>query len=147
METYEEIKSFLDSHEDIEGILTVDMDLIREPSKSKFECADRYVQKFGFNGLDKRWHILNKEEAAESLSMILHKSLAYSVEMMPLKTAKHIADKFLCQFDPRNSKFLSNGHISEHSASWNPITQSTMEMAVVVIDGKSIGIICAEDED
>ncbi|TMN89341.1 hypothetical protein CWB72_09850 [Pseudoalteromonas phenolica] len=147
METYEEIKNFLDSHEGIEGILTVDRDLIREPSKSEFECADRYVQKFGFNGLGKQWHLLNKEEAAELLSKILHESLAYSVEMMPLKTAKHVANKFLCQFEPWNSKFLSNGHITENSAGWNSITQSTMEMAVVVMDGKNIGIICAEDED
>ena len=147
METYQDIKTFLDAHESIEGTLTLDRASMEHPSQIANENADRYVRSLGFAGLGLQWQDLGKVQAIDLLTKMLHRSLAYKVEMMPLKTAKHVSERFISQFNPRNSIYLSNGDIAENSASWNSITKSTMEMALVVMDEKTIGIVCVEDED
>lgn len=147
METYLELKEFLDGHEGIEGKLTVARTANAFPTLSGTENADRYVQTLGFAALGNHWHELDRSQAVELLSRMLHLSLAYKIEMMPQKTAHHVADRFISLFNTWNSTYLSNGQIAEGLASWNPITKSTMEMALVVSDAEWIGVVCVEDED
>ena len=78
---------------------------------------------------------------------MLNRSMAYGLEMMPAETAKQVVLKFVEQFDKSEATYLSNGDYYGDSPGWNPITKSTMEMAVVIFDSRNIGIICVEDED
>ena len=147
METYEEIKEFLDSRIGVEGGLTLERAALNQSNQSVYERADSYAESLGFRRLGKRWQKLDKENAVLLLSRMLHKSLAYKIELLPMKTARYVSEKFISQFDSWSSVCLSNGYIMEDTASWDSITESTFEMAFVIMDEVFISLVCVEDED
>ena len=147
MQTFEEIKNFLEEDACIECAFTVDITPRNNDNGQSFEAVDKYVTSLGFKPIGKAWKLLDKESLLDLLAKMCHKSMAYSVEMMSMEAARQIAEAFVAQFNPTNALYFANGSISEGSAGWTSITKSTMEMAIVVMDSDKTGIICCEDED
>lgn len=148
MQTYQQISQFLTTHEGIEGLLTIDKRPCPMSNQSAMSCADTYIQSFGFMPLNHQWKTLDAQQAKSLLTSLLYQSLAYQIQMMPFKTAQHIANMFIALFDNKSATYLTNGQILENGrVAWNAITHSTMDLALVIIDPIDIGIICFEDED
>ena len=145
MKSVEELKDLLDKQFD--GIVTV----IEEPKSDQlgepFQVADAFVASHGFKQIHKAWKVIPSDSAVELLNRMLTTSLAYHVELMRPGTAEFAANSFRALFDQYDATCLANGTIEDTTAGWTPITKSTFEMAVVIYDEKSIGMVCVEDED
>lgn len=147
MRTFEELKTFLLSHDFFHSMLTIDLKQTDLSTSDEIKAADNYVQELGLAPLGAGWKELDKAAAEDSLTQLLHLSQAYHDELLPLSTAQELAQFFLGLFDSYNSSFYSNGIFGPSSSSWNPLTESTFDKAVLVMDHEAIGIICVEDED
>lgn len=145
MKTFPELEALLEA--EFDGIVTMAFEP-RDFGGETRDIADSFVSAHGFKPIQNRWSIIDEATAKTMISEILHRSLAYRVEMMSSKTAAHFADAFRALFDRFSITCVSNGSIDAAGmGSWTPITDSTFEMAVMIYDAKSIGMICVEDED
>ncbi|QDT44720.1 hypothetical protein Pan241w_48360 [Gimesia alba] len=147
MQTFDEMKAFLLSHEIFQDMLTMDLKQTDLSISEDIETADNFVKELGFKPLGNGWNELDQPTALKSLTQVLYLSQAYNMELMPFETAREIAKGFLELFDSYNASYYANGDFQSQSAGWNPLTESTFDMAVLVMDHESIGIICVEDED
>lgn len=92
--------------------------------------------------LGNKWQAVSRATFEAQLIGSLNLSLAYSVEMLPIDEASSVTKEFLKFFDSQ-PEYLVNG--TQHS--WNPITESTMETAYVVVTRTQAGMFLFEDED
>ncbi|WP_145113490.1 hypothetical protein [Gimesia panareensis] len=147
MQTFDELKAFLLNHDLFQDTMTIELKQTDLSAADDIAAADDFVQELGLIPLGDGWTELDQAAAQETLTLILHLSQAYHVELLPLATAEQIAKSFLELFDTYNASFYSNGTFTRSSSSWNELTEATFDMAVLVMDHESIGIICVEDED
>lgn len=147
MQTFEEMKAFLLSHDDFQYMLTMELKQTDLSISEDIEAANNFVKELGFKPLGNGWHELDQSAALETLTRVLHLSQAYNVELMPFEMAQQIAKGFLELFDSDNASYYTNGVFGENSWSGHRLTESTFDMAVLVMDHESIGIVCVEDED
>lgn len=95
---------------------------------------------------------INKKEAVEIITFILHKDMAYRSEVKDEGEAHSLAQQFMGFFRDNvtcctNASFSRvNGEISSLSG-WNSCTSATFDCGVVCSDGKVVGVIWAQDED
>ncbi|MES2920726.1 MAG: hypothetical protein V4819_04235 [Verrucomicrobiota bacterium] len=145
MPSFPELEQLL--AEKFDGIVTMVFEPRGIMDGEPHAVADAFVSRHGFKPIQKRWSLLDESTAASLISKMLHRSLAYHVEMLSQKTSEHFAHAFRMLFDQFSVTCVSNGSIGQDSAGWAPITASTFEMAVVMYDATKIGMICVEDED
>lgn len=145
MESVEELKELLVKQFD--GLVTVIAEPRSDQPDEPFRVADAFVASHGFKQIHKAWKVISSDSAVELLTRMLTTSLAYDVELMRPATAEFAAKSFRAFFDQYDATCMANGTIEDTTAGWTPITKSTFEMAVVIYDEKSIGMICVEDED
>ncbi|SKB02132.1 hypothetical protein SAMN02745166_03554 [Prosthecobacter debontii] len=144
MKPFPELEALLEDKFD--GIVT----MVFEPRAcdgKTWDVVDSFVSAHGFRPLHNRWNLIDEATAIAMISEMLHRSLAYRVEMMSEKTAAHCAEAFRELFDRFSITCVSNGYINADGMGWTPITDSTFEMAVAIYDANNIGMICVEDED
>ena len=130
------------------GRLTLDYRDLSTPVPSLTHAADAMVVQHGFKPLGKRWRIIERREALNSVLGILFCDLAYKRPLMEEKTARFIAEGFLHLFSPPDCFYCTNGSLGEHKMiEWMPITESTFDHGIIAFDQKHIGMIWAQDED
>lgn len=103
----------------------------------------------GIEALGKRWCEVDRTAAEEFLVAVLHRSLAYRVELMPLGTAQWLARAFLDSVGTHGSRFATNGEgrPMESGFSWNPATEHTFDAGVVAIGANGSALYWVADED
>ncbi|HXG11461.1 MAG TPA: hypothetical protein VNK04_17030 [Gemmataceae bacterium] len=99
---------------------------------------------------------IDEEAARRLLRLVLHRDMAYNVEIMPEVRAAELADAFLAQFGP-GTRFFSNGtwHLPAVvrpdggviGPSWDPVTSATFDTGVLAIGPEWSGCLWVEDED
>jgi hypothetical protein len=150
MQSISEVKAFIDSSDKLRRHVRLHLvPLISDEPTEPPERADAIVEAFGYSPIGRfAWRSLPPVEAKELLANMLHRGMAYDQEMLPRKTAQHLAEVLVGSLDRFKSRFLANGSIAPGSgARWTPIGSSTFEMAVVGFD-QSVGfLVYAEDED
>ena len=97
---------------------------------------------FGLNGDEHACRPISPAAARELVTSILHKDLAYGVELMPAARARELAERFLGQFGD-NARYFSNGW----PGVWTPATDATLDTGVLVIGDGGCGCLWVEDED
>ncbi|MGI0118514.1 hypothetical protein [Zooshikella sp. RANM57] len=148
METYKEIKDYLNNNSFLNDRLTIDISPVSNfGNEDLIKALDAYVVSLGLKPIRYDWNELKENTAEQYLTEILHKGLAYGNEIMNKHTAKHISEKFISLFGQYNCKFFSNGEIEPDSKGWSELTDSTSDFGVVVVGKEWIGLICVEDED
>lgn len=96
--------------------------------------------------------------AFQILSHLLHKSMAYGVEVLPLEDANRLAAHFVSLFDNdaqyySNSAWNTNKYSNDSTtfvlglSGWNPCTDATFDSGIIIADSNNIGIAWFEDED
>lgn len=120
--------------------------LVKPEEASTF---DDVANAAGVELLEKRWHEVDRAGAESFLTQLLHRSLAYRVELMPEKTAAWLASEFLDAVGPHGSRFATNsadrpGHFPY---GWEPATEYTMDAGVVAIGVNGSALYWVADED
>ena len=114
------------------------------------------AQEFSLNDDNAHYRTINKIEAVEILTRILHEDMAYESEIMPMKSARNLAAEFLRQFQEGQSRFYTNidfgtekqtGPNSWAGPQWNPVTDATFDAGVIAIGSKRAACLWVEDED
>jgi hypothetical protein len=117
-------------------------------------AADAVCAAMGLRGLGSGWLELPGADAGAALAALLHRDLAYLLEIMPLAEAKRLAGLFVALFDP-NATFFSNGTLAASMAElpgfeyaeWDAVTDATFDSGIIAVDRERIGIAWFEDED
>jgi hypothetical protein len=102
--------------------------------------------------------IENRELAESILVSLLHKDMAYSVEMMTLEKARILTRKFFSLFSS-HALYFSNSTWNENEyavpakafelglSSWAPLTELTFDSGIIICDNNRIGIAWFSDDD
>lgn len=103
----------------------------------------------GIEPLEKRWNEVNRAAAESLLTTVLHRSLAYGVELMPAKTAAWLASQFVDAVGRYGTRFATNRTdlAAGSSSSWTPATEYAMDMGVVAIGENGAALYWVADED
>jgi hypothetical protein len=149
MQTIREVKDFIDRSEQLRGYVRLELG---QASARDFDSpqrsADDLIVQLGFSPIGNMgWKVLSAEKATDLARKMLHKAMAYHQELLPAKTAEHIAGALVGGLSRYKSRFVANGCIEEGSAQWDSIGTSTFEMAVVGFDDTQAFLLYAEDED
>jgi hypothetical protein len=88
---------------------------------------------------------IEESEAAAIAINILSRDLAYDTEIMSPARAAALWKQFLQLFDGQRIRFFSNCRAGLRQ--WNPATNSTFDIGVLVVGGSSSGCLWVEDED
>jgi hypothetical protein len=108
---------------------------------------DAFVGALRFQGLGDDWREIDRPAAREILEAVLHRDLAYGVEMMTPGRARELAEQFLELFSGE-SRFFTNGVFKNGRLSmYSGITGATFDTGVVCLDPHRIGLLWVQDED
>lgn len=144
MRTQEEFREYIQTHERLECAVTVIFEpMLRSATGKTVEALDRFVQRHGYTAQGTRWHCLSRGEAISHLQDMLQASLAYREFMFGEAEAFELAQEFAGFFQEASGCWFTNGT----RGTWNSITASTFDNALVAMDGSKIGLILFEDED
>lgn len=89
---------------------------------------------------------------------LLHKDMAYEVELMPVDKASLFTDKFFSLFS-KQALYFSNSSWNENEysgadkdfefglSSWAPLTELTFDSGIIICDNSKIDIIWFSDAD
>lgn len=97
----------------------------------------------GIEPIGKAWIEVSRSEARTLLVGLLHRSLAYHAELMPLHRANWLAGEFIDAFGPYGGRFATNGS----DRGWTPATDYVMDRGLVVIGELGSGLFWVADED
>jgi hypothetical protein len=121
----------------------------REPGNAN-DQADAITRMHGFRGLAEGWIAIPEEAARELVTHILHKDLAYMLEVMPRAEATTLADAFIAAV-PEPCTYLTNATWDVAPevklTSWDPVSESTFDAGVICVGAEAIVLIWVEDED
>lgn len=97
------------------------------------------------------WKQIDQSTANKILEYILSMDMAYDIQLETKPLANMLSNYFLNKFLP-DATYYTNGDFDEDDGffslrGWQPITDSTFDTGVLVIDKKNIGILWAEDND
>jgi hypothetical protein len=107
---------------------------------------------FGLSAEADCYHTIDRAEAVRAVAAILHRDLAYGIELMPLETAQDLAQRFVQIFAAHESQFYTNGdwgRVTDPRAgvSWRPATDATFDGGVLVLSPELAGCVWCCDED
>jgi hypothetical protein len=130
------------------GSLTFEMTEERSALGLTSERLDRFVEALGFNGIGSGWREITSKAAAKQIKRILHRDLAYSVELMPEKQAEQIAHSFVALLGGAAGRFFTNSEpMGENCYASTPISSATFCEGIVGFRGPAMAICWAQDED
>lgn len=116
---------------------------------SEAETLDDVARLSGLEELGRGWVEVDERLAREFLTAILHKDLAYKVEVMPEARAHWLSEEFLRSFGEHGSRFATNiaDVPSSSPFAWTPATEFTFDAGVVVLGPAAAGLLWVADED
>jgi len=88
---------------------------------------------------------ITRSEALTVIVALLHRDMAYRVELMSVDEALQFGESFLGSFASDTTYFSNRPRVD--AASWNPLTLSTFDSGVIALSKSVAGCIWVEDED
>lgn len=113
-------------------------------STGKFTLAD-IARSFGLADLADVYTQIEISDAASIAINVLSRDLVYNTEIMSPARATALWQQFLQLFNGQKLHFFSNCRPGRHQ--WNPATNATFDMGVLIIGESSSGCLWVEDED
>lgn len=93
---------------------------------------------------------IDRATARRLLVQLLHREVAYSGVLMPLTRAEALADAFLRETEGPGCRYFTNvvgTTESVRETSWNPATDATFDMGVLVLTERGSACFWIEEED
>jgi len=112
---------------------------------------EELAAEFGLAPIDGIYDEISAEEAVSVLETVIHKDMAYSVEIVSREEALKLADDFVSSFKSDEARFFTNGDLGRRNAlgsmSWSPATNATFDTGVLVLGKASCACMWFKDED
>jgi hypothetical protein len=131
----------------------IDRDVATTDESPAGAVLDVFVARFGFTGIGNSWAEVTLADAKVIAREVLHKDLAYRMDILPPSEAAALAERFFSLFEP-TARCFTNGNVilpaaasREVPGAYDPITPSTFDTGVVCFDRQRIGILWVQDED
>ena len=112
--------------------------------RGNFTLAE-LAQGFGLSDQADVYIQIERTEAASIAISILSRDLAYGTEIMSSARAAAFWQQFLQLFNGQKLHLFSNSRSGPRQ--WNPATNSTFDIGVLVVGESSSGCLWVEDED
>jgi hypothetical protein len=113
------------------------------------DSFDAVAEAAGLKPLGRHWHEFERVDAEALLTHLLHRSLAYDVELMPEKTAAWLAIEFLNSVGSHGARFATNTEpgAGGHFASWAPASEYTFDAGLIAMSHSGSALYWVADED
>lgn len=108
------------------------------------------AREFGLRPDESIYSEIDADAGIRVVAQILHRSLAYNVEIIPLERAVDLAARFIGLFTPAHTRYFTNGNLAGALGplrSWSPATDATFDTGVLVLGRAEAACIWVEDED
>ncbi|WP_437877677.1 hypothetical protein [Sorangium sp. So ce513] len=107
------------------------------------------ARRFGLRDDVGTYREIDEETAWRIIAYVLHRDLAYGVDMVSAEEAARLAREFLEQFDGAGCRYFTNGNFGEDptGASWSPATSATFDTGALILGASKSGCLWVEDED
>ncbi|MEB2185704.1 hypothetical protein VDS18_07285 [Xanthomonas campestris pv. campestris] len=120
--------------------------------EKSFSKPEEAAPRFGLLALAEAYEEIPAEEAAAVLANVIHKDMAYGVELVSFERAQKLAKSFLESFPLEGTRYFTNGSFGrprgeKNTESWWPVTDATLDTGVLVIGQSSTGCLWFTDED
>jgi hypothetical protein len=108
----------------------------------------RLLGKFGLTEDESLLVEHDRDSALQILVTLLWKDMAYQGECMPRQEAESLAHQILAEHESSGCRYFSNGNVVK-GESWNPLTESTFDAGLLVINTADKHHFCIwfQDED
>lgn len=90
---------------------------------------------------------IGREEAVDTVSEVLWRDLAYHHELIENEQARQAALRFVDEFALADAEFYNNRQASGDSSVWSPVSNSTFDLCLLIVNADSAICVVAEDED
>lgn len=110
---------------------------------------DALAETVGLEPLGQRWRLVDRVRAEAILTRVLHRSLAYEVELMPRSTAAWLASEFLGAVGLHGTRFATNTPDLPGTSpfGWEPATEWPIDTGVMAIGVNGAVLHWVADED
>jgi hypothetical protein len=88
-----------------------------------------------------------QEEAIDTMTSILWRDLAYTTELIKKEEAHQRAQEFINEYASTGASFYNNLQSAADSGPWSPVSDSTFDRCMLIVNTDSAVCVLAEDED
>jgi hypothetical protein len=99
------------------------------------------MSRVGLRGGPSDLRRIDREESIETMAEILGRDLAYHHELIDKKQARQSALEFISEYA------LANAELYSDPSAWFPVSTSTFDLCLVIVNSDSAVCALAEDED
>jgi len=118
------------------------------------QILDEFAERNGLNKIGESWHQISQDLAISLASWMICHDMAYSMKLLDEKMAIELAKEFIGQFS-KQLQFFTNLQIegsvcnftSPNDYNFMPLTDSTFDSGIAIIDETSVGLLWFADED
>ena len=121
-----------------------------EDFRPHHEIADEFVQSHGFKSIGFNWEMLDgapdasgPRAASQVIADALTKDMTTGRDWLGAGAANQCASDFANAFNASSRTILSN----RYDGLWNPITEASMEYALVGFDARAIALLVISTRD
>lgn len=109
---------------------------------------DEVAMTAGLAPLGRAWVEVSASQAKQMLVALLHQDMAYESELMPLRRAEWLAERFLRTFGEHGTRYATNTYdpSGADARAWTPATGWTFDSGIVVIGRSDVGLFWVADE-
>lgn len=90
---------------------------------------------------------ISRREAADTIAEALSRDLAYHHELIDKEQARQAALSFIDEYALAHAEFYNNRQLSSDPSAWFPVSQSTFDLCLLIINADSAICFVAEDKD
>ena len=90
---------------------------------------------------------ISQEEAVDTVAEVLWRDLSYHHELIDKEQARQTALRFVDEYALAHAEFYNNRQLSGDSSAWLPVTHSTFDLCLLIVNADSAICVVAEDED
>ena len=118
-----------------------------------FETPEAAARAFGLAGEPGLYGEIDASQAVSLLQRVIHRDLAYGVELVSPARAQGLAIAFVQAAGGHGARYFTNGTLGTANASaaqgvsWSPATDATFDTGILVIMPQRSACLWFEDED
>jgi hypothetical protein len=111
--------------------------------------VEEAASKFGLSAVPNIYRQIAREEAVAVLANVIHKDMAYGIEIVSIERARALASAFVNGLPDEGTRYFTNGTFGDPNtvASWAPATGATFDTGVLALSTESTACVWFKDED
>jgi len=111
-----------------------------------YELKD-VIARVGLPGGPSDLRRISQEQAIDTMTRILWRDLAYRKELIAEEGAHQSALTFVNEYASADAEFYNNLELSGDSSAWFPVSDSTFDLCLLIVNKDSAVCVLAEDDD